>query len=156
MGQLKIEGGAVEQLTLEKRRINQQFDPMNPLIVHCLGSRMSIPAGEYRLQKIELKGGYCCDVPMQIIDGLTGKVLREAEWLTIGPDKPCTLKAGAPLKLVSRVYCLGRVIRLGYELLDAQGRRYYAPATPRQLPRFAVYQGDREIASSDSMSLEYG
>lgn len=157
MGELHIEGDAIETLTLA-RRIGQgdDYDSANPLVLQRPGSSVSIPAGDYLLQEIELTGGFGCYVPFRIVDGRTNKVIREPEWLTISPDKPCTLKAGAPLKLAPGVYRLGRLIHLTHELLDSQGRRYHASAIPRPLPQFAIYQANRQIASSDSMSLEYG
>lgn len=156
-GRLEILGEAVESVTVAKRiGRSDEYDSSNPLVLRPVGASISIPAGEYLLQEINLSGGFRCYVPFRVVDGLTNKVVTEPEWLTISPDKPCLLKAGAPLKLTPGVYRVGRLTHLSHELLDAQGRRYYGSATPRPLPRFAIYQGDREIASSDSMSLEYG
>ena len=93
MGQLNVEGGAVEQLTLRKMRTDEQFDATDPLILHRPGSRVSIPAGKYLLQRITLHGGYLCYVPFQVI-GPSNVVLRGPELLTISPDKPCLLKVG--------------------------------------------------------------
>jgi hypothetical protein len=156
MGQLKIEGDAIERLTLSKRIGNTNtFDAAKPLIFERPGASVSMPTGQY-LPQIELRGGYTAHFYIQSNDGRTGTVLPNAEWLTISLDKSCTLKAGAPLKLVPRVYRLGRTIRLSYELLDAQGRRYYGSKSPRPIAQFAIYQADREIVSSESLSLEYG
>jgi hypothetical protein len=155
-GRLEILGEAVESVTLAKRiGHNDAVDSSHPLVLRPVGSSVSIPAGEYLLQEINLSGGFRCHVPFRVVDGLTNKV-TEPEWLTISPDRACMLSAGAPLRLTPGVYRVGRLTHLSHELLDAQGRRYYGSATPRPMPRFVVYQGDREIASSDSMSLEYG
>ena len=157
MGRLDILGEAIETVTLAKRiGHGDAYDSRDPLVLRRPGSSVSIPAGEYLLQKIDLTGGFCCYVPFRVIDGLTDKVVKEPEWLTISPDKPCTLKAGAPLKLIPWAYRVGRLTHLSHRLVDAQGRSYYNSTTSRPLPRFAIRQGDREIASSDSMSLEYG
>ena len=157
MGRLDIQGEAIEVLTLAKRiGDGDSFDSQNPLLLRHPGLSVSIPAGEYLLQKIELTDGFCCYVPFRIMDGVTGKAKKEPEWLTIRPDKPCTLRVGAPLKLNVGVYRLGGVVRFTHELIDVEGRRYHDSKPSRQFPQFAIYQGDRQIASGDSMSLEYG
>ena len=157
MGRLDIQGEAIETLTLAKRiGGSDSFDSQNPLQLRHPGSSVSIPVGEYLLQKIELTNGFRCYVPFRIIDGVTGKSKKEPEWLTIRPDKPCLLRVGAPLKLKLGVYRFGNIIHVKHELLDAEGRWYDDSKPSRQLPQFAIYQGDHQIASNDSMSLEYG
>ncbi len=151
MGQLNVEGGAVEQLTLRKMRTDEQFDATDPLILHRPGSRVSIPAGKYLLQRITLHGGYLCYVPFQVI-GPSNVVLRGPELLTISPDKPCLLKVGAPLTTTLLVSRHGRVIHLAYRLLDAEGRMY-TKEKRGEPPRFKVLYDGREIASG---SFEYG
>lgn len=156
MGQVKIEGGGIEGLVLVKR-IGQTdtFDAANPLTFEKPGRSVSLPPGQY-LARVVLRGGYSSRSYAWADDGRIGKVTADAQWLTVSPDKPCTLKAGVPLKLVPFVYRQGRVVRLMSDLVDAQGRQYHRSEPPRPLPQFTVYQGDREVASSESMSLEYG
>ncbi len=157
MGQLLIEGDSIERLTFARRiGDTDTFDAAKPPVFEHPGASVSMPAGQYFLRLIELRGGYTSQPYIQSDDGKTGKVPPDAEWLTISPDRPCTLQAGAPLKLQPYAYRQGRVIRLSFGLLDARGRGYYASAVLPRLPQFVVYQGDREIATSDSMSLEYG
>jgi hypothetical protein len=78
--------------------------------------------------------------------------LKEPEWLTISPDKPCSLKIGAPLRPVLLTHRRGRMIGLSYQLLDGEGRRYCSEKRD-QPPRFTVYCDGYEIASG---SFEYG
>jgi hypothetical protein len=156
MGQLKIEGGAIERLWLMKRiGHDNAYDASKVLVFDRPGASVTVSAGQY-LASIALQGGYTSHLHIQSDDGRVAKVQPDAAWMTVSPDEPCTLKAGSPLKLVPLAYRQGRTVRLMYELLDAQGRRYYPSAPPRPVPQFTIYQGDREIASSQSMSLEYG
>lgn len=78
-GQLDIEGSAIEEVTLARRiGHGDDFDFSNPLILRRPGSSVSIPAGEYFLQRIKLEGGFCCDVPFRIM-GPADQVLKEPE-----------------------------------------------------------------------------
>ena len=153
MGVLNIEGGAIERVTLAKCiGAGDAYDPRDTFTLQHPGTSVSLPAGKYLPQNVELKGGYRCYVPFQIVDGRTKKVLRGPEWLTISPEKPCLLKVGAPLTPSLRTFRQGRTIRIAYDLLDSEGRSY-SPGTRDKPPRFTVSCGGREIASG---SFEYG
>jgi hypothetical protein len=151
MGQLKIDGQAVERLTLLKCS-GVLFDFANPIVLQRPPSMVSLPAGKYVLRQIDLNGGYHCN-PGPIFDAPNGKPLRETDWLlTISPDKPCSIKIDTPLKQQLRASRQGQTIYLAYQLLDSNGRRYAREkrGTP---PRFTVYCNGREV---DSGSFEYG
>jgi hypothetical protein len=151
MGQLKIEGKAIERLSLAKRIGNGDASSEKPLVLNGPGSTVSIPVGDYLLERIELKGGYVCNVPFRVF-GRNNQELRGPEWLTISADKPCVLKVGAPLKATLRTYRQGRMILIAYDLLDSEGHRY--GSTKRgSPPRFTVSCDGREVTSG---SFEYG
>jgi hypothetical protein len=151
MGQLKIEGKAIERLSLAKRIGKGDASSEKPLVLNSPGSTVSLPVGDYLLERIELKGGYVCNVPFRVF-GPNNQELRAPQWLTIGPDQPCVLKIGAPLKATLRTYRQGRVILIAYDLLDSEGRRY-ASTKRGSPPRFTVSCDGREVASG---SFEYG
>ena len=127
-GELIVEGELIESLTVtgkagDSRTINRP------------GASVSLPAGQYSIQEIQLEGGFRCVVP------------RTAETFTVSPDEPCRLKAGAPLTPGVTFKRSGKMLTLDYELVDAAGRNYRRTGRSLDPPRFAVYQGEREIGS---------
>jgi hypothetical protein len=146
MGQLNVEGDAIERVTLAKWMGANRLDARTSIVLEHPGGTMSIPAGEYVLREIDLTGGYHC-LAGPITDGQTGQPVKQAEWLlSISPDKPCSLKIGAPLKPEVAVYRQGRVLELVYLLRDAGGRRY-ATEKHEKPPRFTVSSGGRVVGS---------
>ena len=128
MGELRIEGEALERITLA-RMLGEGtlYDAQHPLVLERPGPSISVPAGKYCLRRIDLNGGYHSD-PGPIVEGRNGRPVREAEWLVIiRPDQPCVVKIGVPLKpkvfayrsgrcavsLVSSARCGGPFVRSG-------------------------------------------
>ena len=62
------------------------------------------------------------------------------------PTNPGRLTPSVSVKRV------GRFLKLDYQLLDANGRKYTVDARSSQ-PQFTIYQGDQKIGSG---SFEYG
>jgi hypothetical protein len=133
--ELVIEGSRIARLTLEGR-YGQIRHLANP------GPRVSLPAGDYSVRQVELKGGY------QFIGPSTPDPGR----FTLTAQAPYRLKVGAPLTSDVKVARSGRFLTLDYQLLDAGGRAYRGGESVNR-PRFTVYRGDREIGSG---SFEYG
>jgi hypothetical protein len=111
-------------------------------------NRVSLPAGQYGVQEIQLKGGYCSygdsDLPT---DG------PPSHLLTIAAGKSCRPKFGAPLNPSVKVKREGRLLTIDYVLLDGDGRKYRHPDYDRSPPTFTVYHGDRSVGSG---KFEYG
>jgi hypothetical protein len=149
-GQLNIEGQGVERITLERREARHGLDPCVTVVPDRSGAAVLVPAGEYWLREVAIKGGYSCSHPRRIVDGLNG-IEQEEEWLTISPEKPCSLKIGGLLKPTVGAYRQGRTVRIGWGLLDA-GRREYS-CRNAQAPRFAIYCDGQAVGSG---SFEYG
>jgi hypothetical protein len=84
--QLSVEGRAIERLTLADAsgRVTPIGQP---------AGSVSLPAGKYRVQQVELKGGFQCFV----FGG------SEDDWIHVAPNKSPVLKAGAPLTPKVRV-----------------------------------------------------
>lgn len=99
---------------------------------------VELPPGEYRLRQVRLEGGYTSG----------GRV----DWVTVAVDKPATLKVGAPLVPAVRVQRQGRILRLTYELRGVGGE-IYTGGDRSKPPTFAVYKGDKQIASG---KFEFG
>ena len=134
-GELHIEGEGITKLTLEDEHSRQsQFS--------APGAVITLSAGKYRLYEVSLDGGYTCRSYLAL----------PGQWITVGPDQPATLEVGAPLRQVVRAERRGRSMILNYELRGRGGERY-APSSTSQPPTFAVYKGERKVASGD---FEYG
>jgi hypothetical protein len=106
------------------------------------GRSIFLPPGRYRIQEIWLK---------------TGEYERDLnpggqDLLTLSPERPSRLKVGATLSPTVTAKRRGRLLVLGCQLRDAEGRKYFAGDRTNP-PQFTIYQGDREIASD---SFEYG
>jgi hypothetical protein len=133
--QLNINGGHIEKLALANKtgRVLEFDHP---------GSSMTLPAGQYRVRRVELKGGF---------SGF-GQPTAEDLWFTLAPDKPYELEVGAPLTLSVDATRQGSRLTLDYTLNDASGRKYI-DSQRAELPTFTVYKGDKKVGSG---SFEYG
>jgi hypothetical protein len=151
MGRLNIDGDAVEQVFLGKMEADDTVDVKKAIALRGPNWHVAIPIGQYAVVRIDLKGGYVHIAPLQIVDGKV-RVPREAERLTIRPDKPCALKIGVPLKPALLAGRRGRVIQMLYGLHDVQ-LRYYAEKMQEKPPQFTVSCNGREIGSG---TLQYG
>ncbi len=155
-GQLIIEGDHVARLTLDKWTGTRDAPPGpdGQLVLDHPAASLSIPAGQYRLAKIELTGGYSCYVPERVFDGRARRAIWGPELITISPDRPCSIKVGAPLKTVLIAHRDGRNILLVYRLLDAQSEWHlYVRGDRNKPPRFTAYCNGHKIGSG---SFEYG
>jgi hypothetical protein len=165
MGQLKIEGNAVERLILWKlnataaanpgklwNSFTDAIDQASSRVLKRPGPSVMIPVGTYILASADLSGGYTSFPPLEQFDPQSRKTRVTAERLNIIPDKPCVLRIGLPLKAALRTYRRGRTILIAYELLDSEGHRY-ASTKRGSPPRFTVSSNGREVASG---SFEYG
>jgi len=134
-----ILGKRIESLTLT----DQQGQP----VVFRRGSGMCLPPGQYLIQGIDLPGGY---------SSLTYGG-HPPDRLTLVPGKPCRFDIRAPLTPSVAVKREGRLLKLDYQLLDGDGRKYRrndpSGSDRSHPPQFAVYQGESLIGSG---SFEYG
>ncbi len=136
LGQVKIEGQYIERLVLRgDDGANQSFEPP--------GENISIAPGEYRLWEGCLEGDYVCYA--------YGRGIYD-DLITVDTNKPAVLKIGAPLKQSVKVKRQGGTLVLSYELAGLGGETYTS-RNRTSTPTFAVYKGDKEIASG---SFEYG
>jgi hypothetical protein len=135
LGQLNIEGKSITNVTLVDDR-NQTLEFPRP------GPTVSLPAGKYRLQEVQLQDGFRC----------YQYGLSEDEWFRISTERPHQVRLGVPLKPTIKATRQGRLLKLGYELLDADGRNYTNQQRVNP-PQFTVYKDGEEIGSG---SFEYG
>jgi len=134
-GVLKLEGKDVDYLALQR-------EGASPEGITRPEETIELPAGEYQLREVRLKGGYTCNSM-----GVSG-----GEWVTVATDRPATLKVGGPVVPAVKVQRQGRILRLSYELRGVGGEAYTGGDRSKP-PTFAVYKGQKEVASG---KLEYG
>ena len=133
VGKLKLEGKHIERLVLQRNDGHEEtFN--NP------GEIITLPAGEYRLQEIHLKGGYSRS-PVSAVERIT---------ITVGQQE--VLKVGAPLVPTIKVQRQGRILQFSYNLLGAGGEAYITGDRSKP-PTFAVYKGQKQLASG---KFEFG
>jgi hypothetical protein len=131
-GELKFEGQCIEKLVLwSGGGSRKQFDQ--------LGESLTLPVGTYTLTEVHLKGGYVSQI-------------RRPLTVTVTTDKPAVLKVGAPLRQSVKVERRGSLLVLNYELSGA-GQEKYTGGSRSKPPTFAVYKGEKKIASG---KFEFG
>jgi hypothetical protein len=157
MGELLIEGEAIERLLLEKKPGRYADGNENLVKLVEPGPRVSLPAGEYRVYEVRLRGLYVCWPSEKIGEALSSKV-RVVGWFTISPDKPHTIHLGAPLKPILRVCRSDRTLRMAYDLHDVSGREFwtYQPVDFHggKMADITVYSGHKLVGSG--LLSEYG
>jgi hypothetical protein len=130
LGMVNIEGQYIQRLMLHGPR---------RVVIESPGPAVLVPRGDYSVQRIELARGFFAEPKLLVAN--------------IG-DQPCDLKIAGPLNSQVKVTPSGTTLRLDYELCGIGGETYEAPDSGlREAPQFAVYKGDRKIASGN---FEYG
>jgi len=139
LGELKITGQFIQRLALASGPYLVVLDLPAPIV--------KVPLGGYGQPKIRLaQGGVEAFCP--------GSFSRADNWIAVNDKTPVTLAAGGPLNNTVTANRQGRDLRLDYKLLGAGGQAYslvrHGPAVQ---PEFAVYKGDKKIASG---KFEFG
>jgi hypothetical protein len=138
------------QLILDGKKIRQvDLEDENGRLYPILGTNRIalLRSGRYRVRSVALEGNYNHAAPSGRID-----------WLTLRPDRPCHLRAGAPLVPKVEVTRQGRYVRMDYRgIVDAAGRLYFGRGSA-ELARnhplcFTVYRDGGEVAAG---TLRYG
>ena len=135
-GELRIEGEHITHLVLRN-------DDGRSEVFDSPGKSMTLPEGTYTLSDVEVAGGY----------RYMSRSNRQAGQVTIRHDEPAVLKIGGPLKPSVEAVRRGRVLLLNFQITGIGGESYIGPRSDDQRPAFAVYQGDRKIATGQ---FEYG
>ncbi len=149
---LILEGKHIEKLVLRNKQ-GKIVELVRP------AARVTLPAGEYQVDVIEVEGGYAANWSLGPYSPQS-----PSHWpppnnrlLVLSPDKPCQPNIGTPLKPEITAERVGRLIKVNYIpwLRDGGGRTYMTLQSSHN-PTFAVYQGDRDITASGAGSLEFG
>jgi hypothetical protein len=133
LGELKIAGKFIQRLVLSG---GPQL-----VVLDQPGASVKIPTGSYNQCNIllEQNGARAFDNFSQSQAGRR---------ISVDGKSPAVLNAGGPLTNSVVVSRHGQDLRLDYRLVGADGETYQLANQNRsQSPEFAVYQGDRKIAS---------
>ncbi len=127
--ELRLEGKDVERLVLRRKDGHtERFDKPREVV--------RLPVGQYHLLESHLSSGYTC------FQGPGPTV----QWTTVTEEEPALLKVGTPLRQVLDVKRHGRELVLDYKLLGVGGESY-TTSNRSNPPTFAIYKGDKQIAS---------
>jgi hypothetical protein len=139
LGALRIEGQHIEQLTF------QSAD--RPVLLRQPDAAVRIPVGRYPRPRVLLAAE---GIQASRQEGR----MAESGQIDILQNSTATLAVGGPLTNTVQVTRRGRSLVLHYQLLGAGGDSYQLLGQDRtQPPRFAVYQGTKQVASG---AFEYG
>ena len=129
LGELKVEGSLLNRVILEDNRGWTVF-------LDSFDRPLKVPAGQFKVSEIWVKK-----------DG--AEALQDtAPPLSISANSPAVLRAGGPLTNSVTVDRRGKYLTLGYKLVGAHGGTYrLINEGQRTAPEFAIYRGDKKVAS---------
>ena len=140
LGELKVTGKFIKRMVLSGSE--------GVVILDRPDGSVRIPVGSYGRPRVVLEQGGV----MALNDG--GQLGSPGRQITVGSSAPATVNAGGPLTNMVLVTLHGRDLRMDYRLVGADGE-VYGLANPdySRPPMFAIYRGDKEIASG---KFEFG
>jgi hypothetical protein len=124
-------------------------------------ARVTLPAGEYQIEWIEVEGGYQggWSIPPFSLESPSSWPPPSDRLLVLRPDKPCDPKIGMPLTPMIAANRVGRLIKVSYNPFlrdgDRRGSYFCTLQGSHPPPTFTVYQGDRNITALGAGSLEF-
>lgn len=138
LGELKITGNYVQRMTLEGGPYMVVLDQPEAVV--------KVPVGRYGPTKACLKKGDT----QAYLDSRT----QAAEGhITISEKTPALLTVGGPLTNSVSIRRQGKKLALNYQLVGAGGAYQMVNQDRSHPPEFAVYQGDKKVASG---KFEFG
>jgi hypothetical protein len=138
LGELKITGEYVQRVTLEGGPYLVVLDKPQAVV--------KVPVGSYGQTKVGLKKG---DAEAY----LDARTQSAAGRITVNETKPAVLAVGGPLTNSVSISRQGKKLSLNYQLAGVGGGYQLVNQDRSHPPEFAVYQGDKKIASG---KFEFG
>lgn len=126
--ELKLKGEDIRLLVLQSGNKKQTFEEP--------GKSIMLEPGTYKISQLLLKSG--------LVHFPSGGGTRLGP-IQVGPGGPPILKAGGPLEQRIIVQRKGQLLTMAYHLVGIAGEWYRNDR--RYPPAFAVYKGDKKIAS---------
>jgi hypothetical protein len=150
---LILEGKHIDRLVLRDKQ-GKIVELLHP------AARVTLPAGEYQIEWIEVEGGYQggWSIPPFSSERPSSWPPPNDRLLVLRPDKPCDPKIGMPLTPAITAKRVGRLIKVSYNHFLRDGDRrgsYFNIQASRPHPTFAVYQGARDVTAMGAGSLEF-
>jgi hypothetical protein len=149
--ELILKGGRIEKLVLIDKD-EKLIELVRP------GDRVLLPAGQYAIRQIDVEGGWSSQWSNGPLLGQHWST-PDDRLLVLSPGRPCRPNMGMPLVPEISARRVGRLINVkcyGWQMCDGDGRSYRKVDRNARPPRFAVYQGDRDVTASGVGSLEFG
>jgi len=139
LGELKINGHFIQRAILPGGPYLVVLDQPETVV--------KVPVGKYNRPEVWLKQG-------DTVAYRPTYAVRPDQGIAVDGNKPGVLTAGGPLTNSVSISRQGKSLRFDYQLLGAGGEVYQLARVDRsQPPEFAVYRGDRKIASG---KFEFG
>lgn len=137
LGTLKLTGKSLDRILL--------LGDNRTVVIDAPTAEVPVPAGSYSRQRAWLKQDNT--LAYRDLDS-TGKPV------VVKTNEPTLLATGGPLTNCVAITGRGRSLYLSYRLAGADGAEYHLARQDRtRPPQFAVFQGDRQIASG---KFEFG
>jgi hypothetical protein len=141
--ELRLSGQHIHRLLLTGRG----GQTPRTVVLNEPGASARVPVGDYAQYKVTLKQGKVVAVRQLDYSPPQGQPI-----LTVVSNRPAVLAAGGPLTNTVSISRRSKSLALNYKLVGAGGEAYQLSG-PRQQPLWAVFQGDKRIASG---KFEFG
>ena len=139
LGELKLSGDFIQRVHLR--------DGPCLVVLDAPAETVRVPVGRYGDHQVRLGKGDAVAHPERSDRGVRMP-------LAVAKDRPAALAAGGPLTNSVTLSRRGKHLVFSYRLLGAGGETYQLGTTDyNKPPQFAVYQGDKKIASG---KFEFG
>lgn len=138
LGELNLSGKFIQRMILTARKAKTPYT----VVLDSPEQAVRIPVGAYGAPQVHLQQGSAeanRDVNRYGAPDTTISVVVNA-------TNAVSLATGGPLTNTVAVNRRGRELSLNYRLVGARGEAYSLPG-PRKEPEFAVYKGDKKLAS---------
>jgi hypothetical protein len=139
LGELNITGKCIGRAVL--------VSPQMGAVLDSPGPGVKLPVGKYENARVVLKSGNISATRKDF-----GYPPPRPLQLEVSASTPAALKAGGPLTNAVSVTRRGKLLNFSYSLTGAEGEAYELQGARKQ-PGFAVFRGDKQIASG---KFEFG
>jgi hypothetical protein len=136
LGEVKITGKFIQRLVL--------WDGPNPVVLDEPAGTVAVPIGSYGQPSVLLQQGGTKAYQINYSRPAS------SNWVSVNSNTPVVLNVGGPLTNSVIATREGQDLRLNYRLIGAGGATYrLVNLDSSKPPTFAIYKGDRKIASDN-------
>ncbi len=150
LGELAFTGKYVRRLLLTANEA-RQTQPRYTVLLDTPGPTNKVPVGTYTQCRVQLQTSRGVQVSTDSSMGIAPLVNSP---VVVSSTKPGVLKAGGPLTNVVKATSQGRILKLDYQLVSADGRSCrLSPEDRSKPPEWVISQNGKTIASG---KFQYG